>query len=410
MLRRVLVALTVVLLVTTAVSSVPGGLASSPSVPADTDASAPFQTTPDGFTNTAFEIRLYENTSARWTVRHTTPLDNETEIEQFESYARRFENTTTETYTDFTIRAERLVAFGTNGTGRQMRATGFSRDARVEQLGADRGVVELSFLWTNFSRERDGVVVAGDVFQGGMYINRGQRLVMAPGGNLTFDRVDPPPDSLEVEGNLTASETVTWFGGDDGTQFADSRPLAVLTVPDAAGGGTGGTGGTGGDGSSPTATADATETGTPDSPSTGGFGPLAFVLALLLLVGLGGGIAWYSGTLPDIVSGSDDGGAEAAQAETDTPATEGAAPEPAIPEEELLSDEDRVLKLLEDNGGRMKQVNIVEETEWSKSKVSMLLSEMEEAGDISKLRVGRENIISIKGEEPDAVGSPFDDE
>jgi len=32
----------------------------------------------------------------------------------------------------------------------------------------------------------------------------------------------------------------------------------------------------------------------------------------------------------------------------------------------------------------MKQVNIVEETEWSKSKVSMLLSEMEDDGDISK--------------------------
>jgi len=75
-----------------------------------------------------------------------------------------------------------------------------------------------------------------------------------------------------------------------------------------------------------------------------------------------------------------------------------------------LDDEDRVIKLLEDNGGRMKQVDIVETTEWSKSKVSMLLSDMEEAGDISKLRVGRENIISLAGEEPDAAGSPFDEE
>ena len=76
----------------------------------------------------------------------------------------------------------------------------------------------------------------------------------------------------------------------------------------------------------------------------------------------------------------------------------------------MLSDEDRVRALLEDNGGRMKQVKIVDETEWSKSKVSMLLSDMEDEGDISKLRVGRENIISLAGQEPEAAGSPFEEE
>jgi len=69
-----------------------------------------------------------------------------------------------------------------------------------------------------------------------------------------------------------------------------------------------------------------------------------------------------------------------------------------------------VVTLLEENGGRMKQVNIVEETGWSKSKVSMLLSDMEDEGEISKLRVGRENIISLDGHEPEAAGSPFEDE
>jgi hypothetical protein len=40
----------------------------------------------------------------------------------------------------------------------------------------------------------------------------------------------------------------------------------------------------------------------------------------------------------------------------------------------------------------------------------MLLSDMEDDGEISKLRVGRENIISKRGMEPEAAGSPFDDE
>lgn len=87
-----------------------------------------------------------------------------------------------------------------------------------------------------------------------------------------------------------------------------------------------------------------------------------------------------------------------------------------LPEKELEddieepSDEELVIELLESNGGRMKQGMIVDETNWSKSKVSMLLSEMEDDELISKLRVGRENIISLPGHEPDAVGSPFDDE
>ena len=107
-------------------------------------------------------------------------------------------------------------------------------------------------------------------------------------------------------------------------------------------------------------------------------------------------------------STGDDGGPGSV---TEEPSAESAGdPAPAVQPEELLSDEDRVVNMLEERGGRMRQVQIVEETEWSKSKVSMLLSEMDEAGTISKLRVGRENIISLAGEEPDAAGSPFEDE
>jgi hypothetical protein len=85
-------------------------------------------------------------------------------------------------------------------------------------------------------------------------------------------------------------------------------------------------------------------------------------------------------------------------------------PEPSVTDEELLADDDRVVRMLREHGGRMKQVKIVEETGWSKSKVSMLLSDMEEDDTISKLRVGRENVISLAGHEPEAAGSPFDDE
>lgn len=72
----------------------------------------------------------------------------------------------------------------------------------------------------------------------------------------------------------------------------------------------------------------------------------------------------------------------------------------------LLSDEERIEHLLESNGGRMKQASIVKETDWSNAKVSQLLSAMEEAGQIDKLRIGRENLISF----PDEDIGDFDDE
>jgi uncharacterized membrane protein len=75
-------------------------------------------------------------------------------------------------------------------------------------------------------------------------------------------------------------------------------------------------------------------------------------------------------------------------------------PRPSAAEPSILTDEERVVDLLKSSGGRMRQSRIVERTDWSKSKVSMLLSEMEEEGAVHKLRVGRENVISLPGFEP----------
>jgi uncharacterized membrane protein len=136
---------------------------------------------------------------------------------------------------------------------------------------------------------------------------------------------------------------------------------------------------------------------------------MLFIAAIVLLIGLAAVFVWRQGSLGSLSPGQSTpgggGGGTSGSAATES-ATNPA--EPAVSDEELLTDEARVKKLLRENGGRMKQVNIVDETGWSKSKVSMLLSEMEEDGEISKLRVGRENIISLDGHEPDAAGSPLD--
>lgn len=104
--------------------------------------------------------------------------------------------------------------------------------------------------------------------------------------------------------------------------------------------------------------------------------------------------------------------------DTDEPATEpeddaGVAndtePTTEITDPMPMTDEDRVLALLRDHGGRMKQSQIVERTEWSKAKVSRLLSSMNEDGSVEKLSIGRENIISLDGQGPEAARSPHEE-
>ena len=74
-------------------------------------------------------------------------------------------------------------------------------------------------------------------------------------------------------------------------------------------------------------------------------------------------------------------------------------------DEEFLSDRERVHHLVDENGGRMKQSEIVDAVDWSKAKVSRLLADLEEDGEITKLRLGRENLICLEGREPTASKS-----
>lgn len=371
--------------------AVPAGsvTAVGPDAQGDTRSTAQL-TTPEDFENTLFRITVFENGSARWTIQHARPLDNRTEREQFEAFATEFNTEDTDTFRSFRTRARNLLSFARNATGRNMTAQAFDRRAYINELGQTRGVVELSFIWTELARSNATRVRVGDVFEGGMYIAQGQRLEFRRGPSLEFLDVQPPPDSMANQDSLTRSESVTWTGE---RQFADQRPVAVFAVRNRSGGGSGsatGGGVSGGDGAS---------AGAGTVPIA--VGGVVVVLAVL------GGLAWYRVRGPVGEGSATTDRVSAPHA--DHRSAGGSGGPATVSEADLLSDEDRVLRLLQENGGRMKQVDIVDETEWSKSKVSMLLSEMEDQDQISKLRLGRENVISVAGEEPDAAGSPFED-
>ena len=373
-------------------ATVLGAAAGGTAAPADARAAAvPPVTALQGFDadRTSFRITVYENGSAEWTFRYEKSL-NESDREAFEAFAEEFNTNETELFVNFRTRARWLTDNGSQATGREMSARNFQREARIEGLDPQQqalGVVEMSFRWEGFAVvAADGRVEAGDVFQGGLYVGPNQALIYEAGPNLTFVSAEPADDDRVISGDsLAESDSVTWTGE---KSFRDQRPRAGFGPADA----------------TPGSTTDGTASGS----DPGLLLPVG-ALVVVVLLGVAAAVAYRTGAR----SSGGDGGAAAGSAD-DADGTGGASAETSaapvgVPEEELLSDEERVIDLLEDNGGRMKQVDIVEATDWSKSKVSMLLSDMEVEDRISKLRVGRENIVSLTGHEPDAAGSPFDE-
>jgi uncharacterized membrane protein len=375
---------------------------------------------------TRFLITIYGNGSGKWAFRYEQRLDDPNATTEFEAYAERFNQEETNSYTNFRTRVVSLTESGNSTTGRNMTAERFRRDARVEERppsGNEFGVVEMSFVWTDFAEPDGDRLVVGDVFVGGLYIGPEQQLRFDRGPGVRFESVDPAPDSIAA-GTLGESESVTWLGE---RQFTDRRPRVVYVPrndePET------------GAGPGPAAS---TDSGASSGTSPGLRSPVSLLVAVfVILLGAGGAVAYRSrnrqGPAEPPTDGSADASGETAEGTTapaeqpasEAPGTETESAEtagirttegadsgvaPAVSEDELRSDEELVVDLLEDHGGRMKQVDIVDGTEWSKSKVSMLLSEMDDDGRISKLRVGRENIVSLAGHEPDAAGSPFDDE
>ncbi|MEF8852797.1 MAG: hypothetical protein V5A28_10310 [Haloarculaceae archaeon] len=72
-----------------------------------------------------------------------------------------------------------------------------------------------------------------------------------------------------------------------------------------------------------------------------------------------------------------------------------------------ITNEERVARLLDLNGGRVLRSDMVEAADWSKATVSRVLTRMEEAGEVSRVDIGRGNLVARPGDEPANAGPPF---
>lgn len=67
----------------------------------------------------------------------------------------------------------------------------------------------------------------------------------------------------------------------------------------------------------------------------------------------------------------------------------------ASKEEEMPTTEDRILDLVDRNGGRIEQSEIVSHLQYSAATVSRRLGDMEEDGDVVRYKVGRKKVVCL---------------
>jgi len=295
---------------------------------------------------------------------------------------------------------EALAERGSDAAGRSMDIEDVERSGAVS---GDVGRLTLTFSWTRFAAVFPGEIIVGDAFDA-WALDDDQRLVVSPPSGYLLQDAQPGSDSGVNAG------IISWDGP---TTFAEEQPRIVYATGGPPPTTTTTTTGDPGNGTTDSTTTGTTSPGGPgDGDGTETAALAAFALATILASGyvlyrqrdddsVGGDGRVDAESAGDAGAGAESDGDDTAQAGGEAGAagaagsTGASADDEDEPDETLLSDEERVLRLLESNGGRMKQANIVEETDWSNAKVSQLLSRMAEDEQVEKLRIGRENLISL---------------
>ncbi|GAB3678239.1 DUF7345 domain-containing protein [Halopiger thermotolerans] len=317
------------------------------------------------------DVAIQPNGTAEWTLEFWIRLNDEESRTAFDSLQSDIRDDPDNYTRSFANRMRTTVATASDATGREMRAEDFAVETERRSFAREYGVVRYTFRWHGFAAVEDGgeVLRAGDAIEG-LFLDDGTRLLIEWPAGYELESATPDPDERR-------EQAVLWRGGE--TDFIGGEPAVVVT----AGG-----------------------------PSTALVAALAAVAVAIGVVG-----AWrYRDRLPTSggptsAGGESDAGSSAVTPPSDAETSDSSEPETpdsepasdAIPasdvDPELLSNEEQVLRLVRDHGGRVKQQTVVEELGWTDAKTSKVVSGLREEGDLESFRLGRENVLAL----PEAV-------
>lgn len=366
--------------------------------------------------STRIVVEVSERGDARWEIQYWTRLDDENTTEAFRSLQDDVRANPDDYTAAFAERIASTVGAAENATGREMAATNVSVAAETRSLPDSFGVVSYSFEWSNFAAVDGDRLVVGDAIEG-FFLDSSSRLILSWPDDYGATTVEPAGDE-------TRENAVIWRGTQ--TEFVSGEPNVVLER--------------GAGGSEPSATPTPTPTpGDSETPAAGDdpFPTTTALIALALVVLVGAGAVYLRSR--GALGGDGDAGADAA-GETDagvsaeaTSASAGdadseqagdadaAADDPdAVADEsgddgepspppELLSNEERVLRLIESRGGRIKQQEVAGALDWTDAKTSKVVRGMRDEGTIEGFRLGRENVLRLPEDDDGGADAPDDD-
>ncbi|MEF8872912.1 MAG: hypothetical protein V5A41_14900 [Haloarculaceae archaeon] len=323
--------------------------------------------------STRLNVALQEDGDAQWEVVYRIRLDDENDTEAFEELRRDVQNDSTP-YTDrFGQRMERIAATAENATGREMTIRNMSVETRTQP---NYGLLVYEFEWTNFAAVDGDTVRAGDAIDR-FYLDSQTTLeIQWPDGYVS--------DSVTPTATSSGENSVAWQGELD---FDAGQPRVVV-VPQ---------------GETPVPPDDETTTEPVSGDGNEGGLPLVGLLAVAAVV-LGAGAWLYRRRDDGAATGNGTGTPDAGDAGATAAAADTATDD--SPPMDLLSNEEQVLRLLEENGGRIKQKAVADELDWTAAKTSQVVGGLRDDDKLESFRLGRENVLTL----PDVDLEPNDED
>jgi len=299
--------------------------------------------------------------NADWTVEYRLDLDDETDESAFDELVSDIEADRSAYLDPFEERIRTTAGTAETTTGRPMSVGEFDLSTtRRDQPQGAIGVVTFEFEWTGFAAADGDRIQAGDALDR-LILAENERLQFRWPESYSLQSSSPEPGTVE-------NQRVVWRGP---TDFDTGQPRIELAA---------------------------------DEEGSG----LSFVWLLgpvvigLLLVAFG--FYWRQRDSGVDKTDRDQPTASESTAEATTePADDSTEPPP-----ELLSNEERALQLLQDNGGRMKQKALADELDWSAAKTSQVVADLREDDRVESFRLGRENVLTLP--DVDIDGTLSDDD
>jgi uncharacterized membrane protein len=246
-------------------------------------------------------------------------------------------NSTVETFDVFQQKVFNLVDSAVAITHREMTIDENSLQINTT-ISSESKTTEYTFVWQNFSIVQDGKITFGDVFQannffGQLYGDASLQLFYPP--DFAVKSVTPAPYERQDSADL-----LRWSRTQD---LVINKVSVVLTS-------------------------------TSQNIGNGNDGQLYTIIVVVSAVGV---------TLSLL------GFYTSKRRKNNAVST-------TLAESPILSEEEKVLKLLKSVGGSIRQSEITEQCRFSKAKASQLLAALEKSGSITRYKSGRDKIVTLK--------------